>query len=45
MGTADDWKLLRKKTEELKIFILPSSSRYSPGRSFDVYLDEVLLGA
>jgi len=42
MGTVDNWKLLRKKAEELKMFTLPSSSRYSPGRSFDVYLDEVL---
>jgi hypothetical protein len=42
MGTLDDWKLLRKKAEELKMFTLPSQSKYSSDRDFRVYLDGVL---
>jgi hypothetical protein len=42
MGTLDDWKLLRKKAEELKMFTLPSQSQYSSNKDFRVYLDGVL---
>lgn len=42
MGTLDDWKLLRKKVEDLKMFTKPSSSHYSPSSDFRVYLDGVL---
>jgi hypothetical protein len=40
MGTIDDWILLRKKTEELKLFTVPSSG--TSNRSFHAYLDGVL---
>ncbi len=42
MGTLDDWKLLRKKAEELKMFTLPSQAQCSSRIDFRVYLDGVL---
>ena len=41
LGTLDDWKLLRKKAEDLKLFTLPLSSRYSI-YDFRGYLDGIL---
>jgi hypothetical protein len=38
MGTLDDWKLLREKTEQLKSFAIPS--KY--GNGFDTYIDGIL---
>jgi hypothetical protein len=38
MGTLDDWKLLRQKTEELKSFAIPSKYR----NGFDTYIDGLL---
>jgi hypothetical protein len=44
MRTLDDWKLLRKETEELKTFTLtpPPSNDYSARKDFSAYLDGVL---
>jgi hypothetical protein len=42
MGTVDDWKLLRKKAEELKMFTLPPSAENHPQKNFSAYLDGVL---
>jgi hypothetical protein len=39
MGTLDDWKVLHKKTEQLKSFVLPSNK--CRGR-FDTYVDGLL---
>jgi hypothetical protein len=39
MGTLDDWKILRQKTEQLKSFVLPSN-KYGGG--FDTYVDGLL---
>jgi hypothetical protein len=39
MGTLDDWKILRQKTEQLKSFVL-SSNKYGGG--FDTYIDGLL---
>lgn len=42
LGTIDDWKLLRQKVEQLKLFTLPESSRYSSRADFRGYLDGIL---
>ena len=42
MGTIDDWQLLRKKADELKMFTMPSSTKHSSGNDFREYLDGVL---
>ena len=42
MGTVDDWKLLRRKAEDLKTFTLPSSTQNNLQPNFSTYLDEVL---
>jgi hypothetical protein len=39
MGTLDDWKVLRQKTEQLKTFVL-LSGKY--GGRFDTYIDGLL---
>jgi len=39
MGTLDDWKVLHKKTEQLKSFVLPSRTY---GGGFDTYIDGLL---
>ena len=38
MGTLDDWKVLRQKTEKLKTFSMPT--KY--GNSFGTYIDGLL---
>jgi hypothetical protein len=42
MGTLDDWKLLKKKVEELKMFTVPTPAPHSPKESFCAYLNGVL---
>lgn len=38
MGTLDDWKVLRQKTEQLKSFAIPNQR----GDGFDTYVDGLL---
>lgn len=42
LGTLNDWRLLRDKTEALKNFTLHSDNSYSDHRDFRKYLDGVL---
>ncbi len=38
MGTLDDWKMLRQKTEQLKSLFIPTKFR----DRFDTYIDNLL---
>jgi hypothetical protein len=42
IGTINDWKLLKKKTQKLKMFTLPSVTQKYPQTGFSAYLDSVL---
>jgi len=42
MGTLDDWKLLKEKVEELKMFTVPPPADHSSNASFRAYLEGVL---